>query len=36
MRRQTAHTFQVRTLECITWQLHHDITEAETTIGIAA
>ena len=36
MRRQAAHTFQVRTLECITRQLRHDITEAETTIGIAA
>ena len=36
MRWQTAHTFQVRTLECITRQLRHDITEAETTIGIAA
>ena len=36
MRRQTAHTFQVRTLESITRQLHRDITEAETTIGIAA
>ena len=36
MRRQTAHTFQVRTLECITRQLRRDITEAETTIGIAA
>ena len=35
MRRQTAHTFQVRTLECITRQLRQDITEAETTIGIA-
>ena len=36
MRQQTAHTFQVRTLECITRQLHHDITEAETTICIAS
>ena len=36
MRRQTAHTFQVRMLECITWQLCWDITEAETMIGIAA
>ena len=36
LRRQTAHTFQVRTLECITWQLCRDITEAETTICIAA
>ena len=33
---QTAHTFQVRMLECITRQLRHDITEAKTTIGIAA
>ena len=32
---QTAHAFQVRTLECITWQLCQDITEAKTTIGIA-
>ena len=36
MHRQTAHTFQVRMLECITQQLRRDITEAETTIGIAA
>ena len=36
MCRQTAHTFQVRMLECITQQLRQDITEAETTIGIAA
>ena len=36
MCRQTAHTFQVRMLECITWQLCQDITEAETMIGIAA
>ena len=36
MRWQTAHTFQVRMLECITQQLRWDITEAETTIGIAA
>ena len=36
MRRQTAHTFQVRMLECITRKLCHDITEAETLIGIAA
>ena len=36
MRQQTAHTFQVRMLECITWQLRQDITEAETIIGIAA
>ena len=36
MRQQTAHTFQVRTLECITRQLRRDITEAETMIGIAA
>ena len=36
MRRQTAHTFQVRMLECITRQLQQDITAAETTIGIAA
>ena len=36
MRQQTARTFQVRTLECITQQLCRDITEAETTIGIAA
>ena len=36
MRRQTAHTFQVRALECITRQLRRDITEAETMIGIAA
>ena len=35
MRQQTAHTFQVRTLECITWQLHWDITEAETMNAIA-
>ena len=35
MRRQTAHTFQVRILECITRQLCHDITEAKTMIGIA-
>ena len=35
MRRQTAHSFQVRTLECITQQLRRDITEAKTTIGIA-
>ena len=33
---QTAHTFQVRTLECITWQLRRDITEAKTMIGIEA
>ena len=36
MHQQTAHTFQVRMLECITWQLCRDITEAETMIGIAA
>ena len=36
MRRQTAHTFQVRTLECITRELRRDITEAETMISIAA
>ena len=36
MCRQTAHTFQVRMLECITRQLHRDITEAKTTICIAA
>ena len=36
MRWQTAHTFQVRTLEYITRQLCRDITEAETMIGIAA
>ena len=36
MRQQTAHTFQVRTLECITRQLCRDITKAKTTIGIAA
>ena len=36
MRWQTAHTFQVRMLECITRQLRWDITEAETMIGIAA
>ena len=36
MCRQTAHTFQVRMLECITWQLRQDITEAKTMIGIAA
>ena len=36
MRRQTAHTFQVRTLECITQKLRCDITEAETTIVITA
>ena len=36
MRQQTAHTFQVRTLECITQQLRWDITVAKTTIGIAA
>ena len=36
MRWQTAHTFQLRTLECITRQLCQDITEAKTTIGIAA
>ena len=36
MRWQTAHTFQVRMLECITRQLCREITEAETTIGIAA
>ena len=33
---QTVHTFQVRTLECVTRQLRWDITEAKTTIGIAA
>ena len=36
MRRQAAHTFQVRTPECTTRQLHQHITEAETMIGIAA
>ena len=36
MRQQTAHTFQVRTLECITRQLHQDIMDAETMIAIAA
>ena len=36
MHRQTAHTFQVRMVECITRQLHQDITEAKTIIGIAA
>ena len=36
MRQQTAHTFQVRMLECITQQLRRYITEAKTTIGIAA
>ena len=36
MRQQTAYTFQVRTLECVTQQLRRDITEAKTTIGIAA
>ena len=33
---QTAHTFQVRMLECIARQLRQDITEAKTTIAIAA
>ena len=36
MHQQTAHTFEVRTLECITRKLRRDITEAKTTIGIAA
>ena len=35
MHRQTAHTFQVRMLECITRQLCRDITEAKTMISIA-
>ena len=36
MHRQIAHTFQVRTLECITQQLRRDITDAKTTIAITA
>ena len=36
MCRQTTHTFQIRILECITRKLCRDITEVETTIGIAA
>ena len=36
MRWQTTHAFQVRMLQCITRQLRHDITEAETMIGIAS
>ena len=36
MCQQTAHTFQVRMLECITRQLHRDITDAEAMIAIAA
>ena len=36
MRRQSAHTFQIRTIECITQQLCRDITDAKTMIAIAA
>ena len=36
MHQHTVHMFQVRMLECITWQLHRDITDAEATIAIAA
>ena len=36
MHQQTAHTFQVRTLEYITRQLRQDITVAKTMIAIAA
>ena len=36
MCRQTAHAFQVRMLECITWQLCRDIMDAEAMIAIAA
>ena len=36
MHQQTTHMFQVRMLECITWQLHQDITDAEAMIAIAA
>ena len=36
MCQQTTHMFQVRMLECITQQLHRNITDAEATIAIAA
>ena len=36
MCQQTAHTFQVRMLECIAQQLLRDITDAKATIAIAA
>ena len=36
MHQQTTHTFQVRMLECITWQLCWNITDAKAMIDIAA
>ena len=36
MHQQTAHTLQVRTLECITKQLCRDTTDSKATIAIAA